>query len=51
MKFSMKDKEADWNWELENSECLLILEIFLSRKESWLGQPQHTTQILHKPHV
>ena len=45
MKFSMKDKEADWDWELEDSECLLILEIFfLSRKESW-GQPQHATQI------
>ena len=45
MKFAMKDMEADWDWELEDSECLLILEIFLlSRKESCLGQPQHTTK-------
>ena len=50
MKFSMKDKEADWDWEFEDSECLLILDIFfLIRKESWLGQAQRTTQIYINP--
>lgn len=42
MKFSMKDMEADWDWELEDSECLLILEIFFFKQERKLFRPATT---------
>lgn len=41
MKFSMKDKEADSNWELEDSDCPLILEIFF-KQERKLVRPGTT---------